>query len=101
MIRLPGLSLPALVILAAGFFTGSLWAGEAMLLNVREGQIPNDTGLDDKTTFALETSEPLGGQALKVVFFKGDSFGMSRGGGLSLIGRSSSPSNSMRSIPQA
>ncbi len=73
-----GLALP--VVLAVHTPASDVWASELMLLNVRESQIPNDTGQNDKTKFSLETSGPLGGRALKVVFARGDSFGMSRSG---------------------
>lgn len=47
----------------------------APLLAVSKGQIPNDTGSDGLTKMTIEKSADLGGDALKVVFSKGDSFG--------------------------
>jgi hypothetical protein len=48
---------------------------KAVLLNVAKGQLPSDTGMDDKTTPEIVDSAELGGKALKVPFAKGDSFG--------------------------
>ena len=45
------------------------------LLHVSGGQLPNDTGGDGGTTFSLEPKAELGGQAMKVVYADGDSFG--------------------------
>jgi len=50
-------------------------ASRAVLLNVSGGQVPSDTGMDDKTTPEIVESKDLGGKALKVAFAKGDSFG--------------------------
>jgi len=50
-------------------------AREATLLDVAAGHIPNDTGSDGQTKFTLQKHPDLGGQALKVVFAPGDSFG--------------------------
>ncbi len=50
-------------------------ARQEALLNVGQGQIPNDTGSDGATTMTIEECKELGGKALKVVFAKGDSFG--------------------------
>ncbi len=50
------------------------------LLNVGQGQTPNDTALEKKSKLTIEDApRQLGGKALKVVFADGDSFGMSRG----------------------
>ncbi|MBY0528513.1 MAG: hypothetical protein K2R98_34300 [Gemmataceae bacterium] len=49
------------------------------LLNFGKGQIPSDTGLDDKTTPEIVDSKELGGKALKVAFAAGDSFGAKAG----------------------
>jgi len=59
-------------LLAAGIQAS---ARDAALLDVSEGQIPNDTGSDGKTVFTIEEQADLGGPALKVVFAPGDSFG--------------------------
>jgi hypothetical protein len=50
-------------------------ARQESLLNVSQGQIPNDTGSDGGTAMTIEECKELGGKALKVVFAKGDSFG--------------------------
>lgn len=50
-------------------------ASQEALLNVGQGQIPNDTGSDGATTMTIEQCKELGGKAVKVVFAKGDSFG--------------------------
>ena len=50
-------------------------ARQEALLNVGQGQIPNDTGSDGATTMTIDDCKELGGKALKVVFAKGDSFG--------------------------
>ncbi len=50
-------------------------ARQEALLNVGQGQIPNDTGSDGATTMTIEECKELGGKALKVVYAKGDSFG--------------------------
>jgi hypothetical protein len=50
-------------------------ARQEALLNVGQGQMPNDTGSDGATTMTIEECKELGGKALKVVFAKGDSFG--------------------------
>src|SRR5438876_896526 len=57
-------------------------AGQKLiLLNVSNGQLPPDTGLDDKTKPEIvENIKSLGAKALKVAFAPGDSFG-TRGGG--------------------
>lgn len=49
------------------------------LLNISEGQLPNDTALENQTKLSIDESPQLGGKALKVVYGDGDSFGMSRG----------------------
>src|SRR5215472_4449725 len=61
---------------------GQVPAEKMYLVNVSQGQIPPDTGLDDKTRMEIvDNFKDLGGgKALKVPFAPGDSFG-SRGGG--------------------
>ncbi len=50
------------------------------LLNVSQGQLPNDTALENQTKLSIEkVPQEFGGKALKVVYADGDSFGMSRG----------------------
>jgi hypothetical protein len=50
-------------------------ATTAYLLSPSKGQIPNDTGSDGQTKMTVEKVAELGGNALKVVFAEGDSFG--------------------------
>lgn len=50
-------------------------ANVAYLLSPSKGQIPNDTGNDCQTKMTIEKSTELGGNALKVAFAAGDSFG--------------------------
>src|SRR6516162_555038 len=52
---------------------------KAVLLNVSAGQIPGDTGMDDKTKQEIVELKELGGKALKVPFAPGDSFGGNAG----------------------
>lgn len=67
----------ALGIAASGQDSGA----RTVLLNVTKGQVPADTGMDDKTRPEIvEDVKELGGKSLKVAFAPGDSFG-SRGGG--------------------
>lgn len=55
-------------------------AGRVPLLNVTQGQLPNDTSQENQTKLTIEDSHPeLTGKVLKVVFAAGDTFGMSRG----------------------
>ena len=49
------------------------------LLHVTKGQVPTDTGMDDKTVAEIVDSKELGGKALKVPFAPGDSFGVRPG----------------------
>lgn len=48
---------------------------QAALLDVSQGQVPNDTGSDGATVLTIVDSKDLGGKALKVVYASGDSFG--------------------------
>ncbi len=54
---------------------------KAILLNVGKGQLPTDTGMDDKTRPEIVDNfkELGGGKALKVAFAAGDSFGTRAG----------------------
>jgi hypothetical protein len=55
---------------------GQAPAEKVVLLNVTRGQLPSDTGMDDKTHPEIVENFPdLGGKALKVPFAAGDSFG--------------------------
>jgi hypothetical protein len=69
------------IVLVIGFLLATActareaFARREALLNVGQGQIPNDTGGDGGTTMTIEECKELGGKALKVVFAKGDSFG--------------------------
>jgi hypothetical protein len=42
-------------------------AADRPLLNVSEGQKPNDTAFENRTTLSIEPNADLGGKALKVV----------------------------------
>lgn len=53
---------------------------QVKLLDVSGGQLPNDTGQDDKTLLSIIDYPELGGKALEVVYAPGDSFGNSRAG---------------------
>ncbi len=70
-----------ITLVVAGFLlltacaTNKAAARQETLLNVAQGQIPNDTGSDGGTAMTIEECKELGGKALKVVFAKGDSFG--------------------------
>ncbi len=70
-----------IALVVAGFLLATACAAreaaarQEALLNVGQGQIPNDTGGDGATTMTIEECKELGGKALKVVFAKGDSFG--------------------------
>ena len=55
---------------------------KTVLLNVRAGQVPPDTGMEDRTKpVIVEDARDLGGKALKVAFAPGDSFGSRPGPG--------------------
>src|SRR6266404_1733346 len=66
--------------LALAASSGQDSAGKVILLNVSQGQLPGDTGLDDKTfpEIVANVSE-LGGKGLKIAFAAGDSFGSKTG----------------------
>ena len=73
---------PLIVLAAAGLIVATAStpaqtpASKAYLLNVSKGQTFTDIGSDDKTKPELvEDFKELGGKALKVAFFKGDSVG--------------------------
>ena len=64
------------LIVATASTPGQAPAFKAYLLHVNKGQTFNEIGSDDKTRPELvETFKELGGNAFKVVFFKGDSVG--------------------------
>ncbi len=66
-------------LLALGTFSspGQAPAPKGHLLNVGKGQVPNDTGLDDRTKPEIvDDFKELGGKALKVAYAPGDSVGM-------------------------
>ena len=71
-----GLAIAGLCVLAVGLLAGGASAGGTMLLKVRGGQMPGDTSEDPQVSF--EEKAELGGNALKVVFTKGSSFGDTR-----------------------
>jgi hypothetical protein len=67
-----------LALAAAGALTSSAGqepATKAYLLNVSKGQVFSEIGSDDKTRPEPVEAKDLGGKALKVVFFSGDSVG--------------------------
>jgi hypothetical protein len=51
------------------------WEERVPLLQVSQGQKPNDTAMDNRTKLSLEESAALGGKALKVEYAVGDAFG--------------------------
>lgn len=64
------------LVLWIGTTPGQEAATKAVLLDVRNGQLPADTGMDDKTRPEIvENFAPLGVQAMKVAFAASDSFG--------------------------
>jgi hypothetical protein len=68
-LALPSLLLGCLIVFAQD-------ASKTVLLNVKAGQVPPDTGLEDKTKPEIVNDvKELGGKALKVAFAPGDSFG--------------------------
>jgi hypothetical protein len=78
-LRLPLLA-PATTVcltLALTSYSGDASPDRMILLNVGKGQLPSDTGLDDKTKPEIvDNFKELGGsKALKVPFTPGDSFG--------------------------
>jgi hypothetical protein len=65
-----------LALWGAGPSSGQDSAQKLILLNVGKGQLPPDTGQDDKTHPEIVTDvKELGGKALKVPFATGDSIG--------------------------
>jgi hypothetical protein len=77
LLRLPLLALAlACLALAAASFPADAPGEKVVLLNVGKGQVPPDTGMDDKTRpEIIDDFKELGGKALKVAFAPGDSFG--------------------------
>jgi hypothetical protein len=68
------LGLAAVAVLAS---PGQAPAPKGYLLHVTKGQVPNDTGQDDKTKPEIvDDFKELGGKALKVAFAPSDSIGM-------------------------
>ena len=61
--------------LTGGSAVGQSAVTTTALISPTKGQIPNDTGSDGKTAMTIAKSTELGGDALKVVFAPGDSFG--------------------------
>jgi hypothetical protein len=73
-------ALAILMAVLTGAF-GQAADGKAILLNVSKGQVPADTGQDDKTHPEIVSDQKeLGEKALKVKFAVGDSFGGRTGG---------------------
>jgi hypothetical protein len=81
MVCLPRrVALLACSILATAVALAQAPAPKAFLLHVSNGQLPNDTGQDDKTRPEIvDNYKELGGKALKVAFAPGDSFGINGG----------------------
>jgi hypothetical protein len=70
------LLLAAGLVVATASTPGQAPASRAYLLNVGKGQTFNEIGSDDKTRpEVVEDFKGLGGKAIKVAFFKGDSVG--------------------------
>ena len=70
-----GLLLGLLFALPASPAAHAQTASRAALLSVTNSERPNDTG-NDTTKLSFEEHKDLGGQALKVQFGPGDSFGV-------------------------
>ena len=69
-------SLCCVALFAVAAATGQTPSAKTMLLDVSKGQLPSDTGMDDKTHPEIVNEfKELDGKALKVPFAKGDSFG--------------------------
>lgn len=67
-------------LLCSGTAPGQAPPTKQFLLNVGQGQVPADTGQDDKTRPEIVGDiKELGGKALKVAFAPGDSFGSRSG----------------------
>jgi len=71
-----GLRVVALCTMAVVLFASGAAAATATLLGVSKGQMPGDTSADPQLAF--EQKAELGGNALKVVFTQGSSFGETR-----------------------
>lgn len=70
------LSLGFMAFLAIDSSPGQSSTQKAVLLAVSKGQVPQDTGMDDKTLPEIvDKIKELGDKALKIAFAKGDSFG--------------------------
>jgi hypothetical protein len=69
-----------MMVLGTTLSPGQAPAQRAILLNVSNGQLPPDTGLEGKTKPEIVANTELGGKALKVAFAPGDSFGARAGG---------------------
>ena len=62
------------------FVLSTAWGEESRpLLNVKGGQLPNDTSQDNQTKFSVHHHPALGPKTLKVDFAKGDTFGVKGG----------------------
>src|ERR1051325_1079474 len=76
------LVLTACLALGGALALGQEASPKSILLNVRQGQLPPDTGLDNKTTPQIvDNVKQLPGKVLKVAFAAGDSFGSKTGAG--------------------
>lgn len=68
------------VLLSIPFVPAGAPPAKAILLKVSAGQVPSDTGMDDKTKPEIVGLPELGDKVLKVAFAPGDSFGGKVGG---------------------
>jgi hypothetical protein len=65
---------------AAAVSPGQAPVQKHFLLHVSKGQLPTDTGMDDKTVPEIvDNHKELGGKTMKVAFAPGDSFGIRPG----------------------
>ncbi len=82
-LRLPllAVSISACLAFTLASFSADAPPEKTYLLNVGKGQVPSDTGMDDKTKPEIveEHKELGGGKALKVAFAVGDSIGVGAG----------------------
>src|SRR5262245_42692305 len=79
-LRFPALVALGCLVLGLAASSGQAPAAKVFLLEVSKGQLPTDTGMDDKTVPETVDSKELGGKAMKVAFAPGDSIGVRPGG---------------------
>ena len=73
------LRLALLFLAVAGIAYAQAPGSKAYLLHVTKGQLPSDTGQDNKTKPEIVEEKALGGKAMKVAFAPDDSFGARAG----------------------